>query len=197
MPPTMRQILVSPNPPEKATNSPLGIYSSQYKVKASEKGSILDQPELGLLEFYPAGYTKPDQQGNSRQEIYQVLYEMTVASFKESQLYPIGKDTHNVALFTDFDNPHDKCAMTVHLEIHNITSPLYRFNGRDIGFVPMKISHVLAPNRQMISQGRILKVRNAVHGKYYSAKVILSYGDTKFSGLDRTSSTRFSSIMDE
>jgi hypothetical protein len=176
--------------------SALGLSSAHYLTKTSEKGSILDQPELGLLEFYPAGYTKPDKENNDRQVVYQALYEEAVRRDKEEQLYPLGKEGHDIVLIPDFDNPHDKHAMVVRLVVFGEKDPLYRFNGRDIGFVPMKITSALAPNRGMISQGRILKVRNGVHAKYFSAKVVLSYGE-RFSTLDRTSAVRFSSLLED
>jgi hypothetical protein len=192
--------MMNPNQATKeagTSNSPLGIHSSAYRVKTSEKGSILDNPDLGLLEFYPAGYTKPDKDGQSRQEVYQAMYEDAVTRSKEEQLYPLGKDSHDIILVPDFENPYDKNAMAVRLVVFNDSDPLYKYNGADIGFVPMKISAVLAPNRGMIKQGRILKVRNAVHAKYYSAKVVLSYGNQKFSSLDLTSNIRFTAIMEE
>ena len=196
---SLRPILMTkPVAEAKSSPSPLGAQSSAYRVKTSEKGSILDNPELGLLEFYPAGYTKPDKMGGSKQDIYKALYETAVSRNKEAQLYPLGKDTHNVLLIPEFDNPHDPNAMIVRLTGFDDDKELAQWSSRDLGYIPMKISKVLAPNRGMITQGRILKVRNAVHGKYYSAKIVLSYSNEDiFSPMDITSSRRFSFILEE
>jgi len=129
--------------------------------------------------------------------LYQALYERAVTLDQETHNYPLGTRHHDIILVPDIGNPYDKHATLVKLQIYDEHDPLYQWNGADMGFIPMKISGLIAPNRAQLHSGRILKVKNAVHVKYYSAKVVMSYGTTQFSGLDPTTIARFNAIVEE
>ena len=88
------------------TNGPrsiLGDLHQYYAVKTQEGGGILEDPNTGKLEVYPAGYTKPSnrQQGVQRQVVYQMLYEAAVKLRKEKDLYPFGTEGHNIEIVHD------------------------------------------------------------------------------------------------
>jgi len=178
----------------------LGHASQLYRSKRNETGSILDSPEKGLLELYPAGYTKPsNRDGQSRQELYKALYEIAVSKGAEGNLYPFEKDTHNITLLPDPSNPFDEHAVHLILEVSNVNSPLYHLNGRDLGFIPKKINQNILRGIDIFNGGRILKVKCNYHKKFYGAKVILAYADTHFDARPGMvmSLSRFADILEE
>lgn len=179
-----------------ANESPLGDASQFYQVKKQSQGAILDIPDKGILELYPAGYTKPsNRDGISRQETYQLIWEAAVQLQSEEELFPFGKDNHNVRLLHDPENPYDKNAL--HLILEAKDGPLVALNGRDLGFIPKKINQNVLRGINLIHGGRIFKVRSKFHTKYYSLKVVLGYGANTFSKLSVTSLSRFAAILEE
>ncbi len=178
-------------------NSVLGNQSSLYLTKSNERGSILDMPSKGLLELWPAGYTHPSNRDNqSRQSVYADLWERAVVDCTENDLYPFGKEGHNIVLEPDPNNEHDGNAIHVVFKAAP-GSPLAHLDGRDLGFIPKKINTMILKNMDMINGGRILKVKSNFHKKYYTAKVILGYNDTTFSPLSKSTINRFRAILDE
>jgi len=181
--------------------SPLGSASNIYLVKSNEHGAILDQPAKGLIELYPAGYTKPDRDGESRQKSYGIIYNTAVSLETEENLYPFKKETHKLVLLPDPLNPFDARAIHIILRANN-KSPLHRLDGADLGFIPKKINTYILnaltnPDKVQLLSGRILKVKANFHKKYYSAKVIFPYGGNSFDRASTISLSRFSHILEE
>lgn len=182
---------------EMIFKSPLGSQSQFYEVKTKQNGGIQDTPTKGTLEVYPAGYTKfSEKDDEHRQDLYQKLWEESVTSHSEEKLFPFGKKDHWIELVPNPENKFDPNAIHV---VFRATpeSPLAQLNGRDMGFIPMKISKMLKKNIKLINGGKILKVRSNFHKKYYTAKIVLGYGDTTFSSLDKTTMARFTAILNE
>ncbi len=165
----------------RTTTSPLGSASQLYRTKKNETGSILDMPDKGLLELYPAGYTKPsNREGISRQELYKQLYELAVALGTEDHLFPFKKSSHNIRLLHDPLNPYDINAIHLILEVTDDEDPLKKLKGRDLGFIPKRINQNILRGFKLINGARILKVKCNFHKKFYGAKIILAYGNTHF-----------------
>jgi hypothetical protein len=179
---------------QATTNSPLGARSTFFQVKRSENGNILDQPKKGLLELYPAGYTKLGKKGRSRQHALKNIFEAAVVLKTEDQLYPFGKEGHIISLEEEPTNSFDPNAIRIILTAERDHS-LFPWSGWDLGYVPMKITSLLKPNLAMINGGRILKVRQNVHGKYWQCKVVFGYSDIAFTNLPSRSAARFAAIM--
>lgn len=158
----------------------------------------MDQPNKGILELYPAGYTKPSTFDKvSRQEVHKAIYRIACDFGTEDQLYPFGKTgTHNIELVPIANNLYDPNATMIRL-IADPNSLLGHLNGRDLGFIPMRISEMVKRSIAMFTGGAILKTREEVFGKYCQCKIILSYGEVKFASLDRTARNRFAAIMGE
>lgn len=184
--------------PKRTMNpSVLGSLSEFYRTKSQQRGSILDLPDRGQLELYPAGYTKPSERDNcSRQDIYKELWQAAVVLNTENESYPLGKKGHNIILIPDPSNEHDPNAIHVILQTAEGT-PLSHLNGKDLGYVPKKINIQILQNMNMINGGRILKVRSKFHEKYWTAKIVLGYGDMTFSAVSKTTLNRFAAILDE
>lgn len=181
-----------------AKPSPLGIRSSEFQVKKNSKGAIFDQPDKGVLELYPAGYTKPSTWDKvSRQEVHKAIYEKACILGTEDQLYPFGKTgAHNIELVPIHNNQFDPNAIMIRL-VADDNSPLVKYNLRDLGFIPQRISEQIRKNIGMFTGGAILKTRAEVYGRWYHCKVILTYGEAEFAPLDRTARSRFAAIMGE
>lgn len=180
--------------------SPLGHASQLYRTKRNETGSILDVPEKGLLELYPAGYTKPSNRDSlNRQDVYKQVYESAVMKGVESNLYPFEKDSHNIILLPDPNNPYDTNAIHLILEVKDTSSPLYDLNGRDLGFIPKKINQNILQGMEIINGGRILKVKCNFHKKFYGAKIVFAYGETNWCSRPggTMSLSRFSDILED
>lgn len=176
--------------------SPLGSASQFYQVKKQSQGSILDIPNKGLLELYPAGYTKMSYRDNiSRQDTYKRVYELAVQNTVEDQLFPFGKDDHNIELVPDPESPYDTNA--IHVILRTSGGPLAELNGKDLGFIPRKINQNILQHIELIHGGRIYKVRANFHKKYYTAKVVFGYGANTFGKLSLSSMARFASILEE
>lgn len=178
--------------------SPLGMESHAFREKKKSRGAIHDQPDKGVLELYPAGFTKPSTaDGVSRQEVHRLIWEAAVWRGTEDQLYPFGKQgTHSIELVHVLDNQFDPNATMIRL-VADPDSPLHSLDGRDLGFIPGRISGPVSKNISMFTGGAILKTRAEVHGRYWQCKVILSYGEALFAPLDRTARNRFAAIMGE
>jgi len=184
----------------RTATSPLGSASQLYRTKKNETGSILDQPERGLLELYPAGYTKPSNRDNcSRQDLYKQLYELAVSLGTEEHLYPFEKDSHNITRLHDPRNIHDMNAIHLILDIASIQSPLLFLSGRDMGFIPRRINANIIIRMKLINGIRILKVKCNFHKKFYGAKVVIAYGNTSFNPRigGSMSLDRFTNILED
>lgn len=178
------------------TKSPLGDASSIYQTKKQETGSIFDRPSLGLLELYPAGYTKPSERdGHNRQETHNTLWSLAVHGKVEDNFYPFEKNNHSVILIPDVGNKFDPHAINLILQVTDINSPLYCLDGKDLGFIPMRISKYISRNKNMIHKGMILKVKSNFHKKFCGTKIMFTYGDPIQHMKDHTLS-RFSMIME-
>jgi len=169
-----------------------------YQTKTSQGGHILDQPSLGMLEFYPAGYTKPDANGLQRQLAYEKLYTVAKNWDKEDLLYPFGKEDCQILLIKEPTNKFDPNAIRV---VMNIRGKLVKkwdppYTNIDLGYVPMKISQMVTKNMGMIGKSTILRVSKNIHEKYYSAKIVVKYGPGGIATVDKND-TRFYALLDE
>jgi len=178
--------------------NPLDSKASLYLKKLNKNGAIHLKPLEQTLEFYPAGYTKSGRRGHSRQNVLQQMWELAVSLGTEDSLYPFDRISHNIRLVHTRSNPKDPHAMYVVLESPTPGSSLGHLDGRDIGWVPQRISEQIHKNEDMIMGGRILKIRSKFHEKYYTAKIILGYGkNSNIVGSDMGQSTRFADMMEE
>jgi hypothetical protein len=183
-------------------SSVLGSQSQLYREKRAETGSILDIPEKGLLELWPAGYTHTSNKGDyHRQDVYKMLWEAAVSHSVEDHLYPFGKDNHKVIVEHDPTNNFDENALQVYLVTTDCTPFVIPKPGMpnklDMGFIPKKINKIVLKNIDMLNSGRILKVRANFHKKYWTAKVVFGYNETTFSPLSVVTMNRFSAILEE
>lgn len=171
----------------------LNALAPAYKMKTAQNSSILDNPEEGRIELYPAGFTHlSSRDGRSRQKLFQDLWEKALFLGKETLIYPFGKD-HSIALVPDPHNKYDPNAIHLILRAGH-KSVLSSWNGLDMGFIPKKINEPILENIEKIHTGYILKVRDGVHHKHHVAKVVLFYGEKRKSnpGL-----ARFMAILEE
>ena len=182
----------------KTDKSPLKAKSSLYWIKKNSRGSILDQPDKGLIEIYPAGYTKPsDKDGVSRQDVHKKIYDTALSLKTENQLYPFGRQgSHFIELIPESDNQHDPNAIAIVLRAYPESS-LHHLDRRDLGYIPMKISSAVKKNIRMFTGGAILKVKAEVFGEYWQCKLVLSYGEAVFTPLEPVARNRFSAILGE
>lgn len=181
----------------KEITSPLGDLSKLYLTKSSSGGGILDVPSRGIIELYPAGYTKPsNRDGCTRQHVHKALWEFAVSKNMEETAFPFGQGSHHITLLHDPDNQFDKNA--IHLILNTpVDSILRPLHGKDLGFIPMRINAQLLKNIETIGSGRILKVKSNFHHKYYAAKIVLAYGNTSFDPPSTRSLSRFSAILED
>lgn len=174
--------------------SPLGSQSRFYQPSSNANGGIIDDCERRKLEFYPAGYTHKSQiNGEYRQERYKKIWELAVHNNVEKNLIPFNKKDHYIELVPDTQNTYDKNAINLILRA-NSRSVLAALDGTDLGFIPMKINQSIARNLSMIKRVSILKVRDQVHKKYYSVKLVIDYGDKNDFDLV---TDRFQMILEE
>lgn len=171
----------------------LGSISPMYQIKKSENSAILDIPERSQIELYPAGYTHLSQRDDlPRQDVHRRIYEAAVIKGTEDNLAPLGTNSHWLELVPDPNNRHDRNA--IHIILRASSGELAHLDGRDLGFVPKKINKQVLENIGMFSGGYVLKVRRAVHKKYFSAKVVLQYGEKT---TKRATLERFSAILED
>lgn len=182
----------------KMMESPLKDASVLYQTKKSERGSILDVPAKGTLELYPAGYVHFSERDQTRrQDLHQAIWERAISvGSNDGDLYPFNRKTHRIELVPDPSNAYDEHAVHVILRTRS-DGVLDGLDGRDLGFIPKKISKYIAQNILMFNGGQILKVRANFHKKYYTTKIILGYGNTTFTNMSRTSINRFKSILEQ
>jgi hypothetical protein len=186
---------------KKSNPSILGPKHPQYKTRTAQNGHILDLPEEGILELYPAGFTKPvnsgERKGVNRQVVFRELWEIALRLEKEAKDFPFGKHQgHYVCLEPDEENPADPNAISLMLYA-DIGHPLRHLNGADLGYVPMRISDVVKANLNMFRDGKIKYVRNAVHKKHFGARLVLKYGDQALSASRTLVAKRFRALMEE
>lgn len=184
------------NQTTKTSKSPLGDASSYYRVKRSEQGSIVDRPEQGMIELYPAGSTKPSTQEGSRQAVLRNIYEKALEIEAEDKLFPFGKKGHHIVLHPQKDNRYDPHAVLLTLSAPE-DSCLYSCDGKDIGFIPKRISKLIHENWHCFYDGLIYKVKSNVYGKYYQAKIVLLYGDEFSRAGSSMSMGRFVNLLEE
>lgn len=183
---------------ETKTKSILGITSKLYLGPYTEDSGIKDNPRLKELEFYPAGFTHISKFNKTpfgqRQSVYSHIWMIAVNLRTENRLYPFKESELSITLKPDPTNVFDKNA--IHVMLHaNPNGVLQKFKDPiDLGFVPMKISKAMAPNLDMFVKGDILQVKNKVHDKFYTAKIIISYGE-KIG--ERNDFNRFTTILED
>ena len=180
------------------TKSPLGDAQTLYKEKSQKNGNILDHTDYEYIELYPAGYTKPSRiDGGNRQDVYKEMFNLAVVAEKEMEQFPFGKDGYEIMLLPERDNQFDKNAVRLVLSVMDKTHPLANLHGRELGYIPMKISKFFGKTNSKVTCAKILKVRSEVHGKYYNAKIAIGYGDNYFVKATKKSLKRFEYILDE
>lgn len=180
----------------KAT-SILGSQSYLYSESKEENGLILDNPEAGTLEFYPAGYTKASGRDNcNRQNTHEFIYSIAVGLGTENSLQPFPNDGYEILLLQDTSNPYDSNAIHCILHVIDKKHPLWYRDGRDLGFIPKKINGILLKNMQLINGVRISSVRMNMHDKYYNSRLTIAYGHNSFNG-PKDDTSRFLNMMDE
>lgn len=183
------------------TDTPLGGIGKLYLEKKNSQGAIHLKPEEKTLELYPAGYTKnSSRDGNNRQAALKSLYEIAVNMGTQDMLYPFEEVPHNIKLVHQRNNPKDPYAMYVVIDAPVPGSMLGHLDGRDLGYVPLKVSehvHKHGLIGGLITGGRILKIRANFHSKYYTCKVIFGYGDSPIGCSDFGQTTRFVDLVDE
>lgn len=185
----------------KDNPSILGPKARNYTSRSAQNGHILDIPAEGILELYPAGFTKSVGHGQwggaNRQVIYRTIYETALKLKKEEQDFPFGKGAgHYIELEPEEGNPHDPNATSIILYADK-GHPLQHLDGADLGYIPMRISDVVRANLKMFRHGRIVYVRNMIHKRHYGARVRLYYGDQCTPPSRSLLSKRFRAIMEE
>lgn len=177
-------------------NNPLGEYGHLYLEKKNSQGAVHLIPDKQTLEFYPTGYTKYSAYNAApRQQCLEKLYKLAVTMDTEEGLFPFQGSAHNVVLKPVNDIDEDKYAIRV---ILTGLGRMEAFQDVDLGWVPKRISRALRPGIRLIRNGRILKIRKDWHDKYYTCKVIFSYGDTDTLLVhDQDMPSRFTDIMEE
>lgn len=180
----------------RKTTSPLSSLSVYFREKSAKTGGIMDNVDEQCIELYPAGYSKPSRQdGCSRQKVHEMLFKAAKELGTHEQLYPFDAFAHNIVLVPEPSNQYDPHAVKVIL--NSQSSLLAQAHGMDLGYVPKKISRMVATHIRMFGEGRIYKVREKFHDKYYSAKVILGYGDHKFISHVEKSLERFVDLLED
>ena len=181
-------------------NSILGDLARLYQIKSGPGGGILDSPQEGILELYPAGYTQTSNlNGNNRQDFYSKLWSFAVERTTENAIKPFDFDkqyTYTIDLLHDASNPYDSNAIHLIFSAPS-NSRLAILDGGDMGFIPAKINTIILQNLDMIHDVRILKIRSAVHKKYFSAKIEIKYGDIWKPAEKLTTLSRFVNLMEE
>jgi hypothetical protein len=176
--------------------SPLGDASVHYREKKNSNGGIVDNVEMGQLEIYPAGYSQPSRRdGGNRQKAHEKVYERAVQLGTHEELYPLKGECHNVVLVPEPDNPYDANAVRVVLQ-GTAGTPLEDVGGKELGYIPKRISALISRNIDRISRGKIMKVRSGFHNKYYTTKVAFLYGPREFQSSEEKDLTRFSDLFE-
>lgn len=134
----------------------------------------VDQPQLGRLDFYPAGYTK-----NNRQASYFKLYAHVQGENKLSEKFPLGRETHRIAFVHERKNKHDVNAIRIWLVLtsQQLIRNINDDNGTtlDLGYVPAVLAKDLVKKLPIIQHGLIYKVVKWWDDKFYIAKISLFY----------------------
>jgi hypothetical protein len=170
--------------------------SIYFREKTRKTGAILDNVDDQLIELYPAGYTKPSKQdGANRQKVHELLFKAAQELGTDGQLFPFDACYHNVILVPEPENQYDPHAVRVVLQSHG--GRLSIAHGKDLGYVPKKISRQIAQNIGLFTEGRVLKVRENFHDKYYTTKVMLGYGNHQFISRTERSLERFIGLLEE
>jgi len=177
------------------TNSPLGEASEHFQVRGGNGYTgIYDRIKEGLLELYPAGYTQSSARDScNRQDTYRAIWEQAVQEEREDDQFPFGSKQHKVELVPEPHNQYDKFAVAIILRTEK-GSPLEHLDGKDLGYVPKKISKFLSQNTRMITAGKLFKLKKGHHKKYFGIKVIFSYGETDLDPSIRPSMKRFTRL---
>jgi hypothetical protein len=184
----------------------LGDKSGLYRNKTQEGGGILDVPEEGTVEFYCAGYTKPDPNTNvNRQEWHRRLYAEALRRNKENSLYPLPHQEYTVQLIHDPSNKFDVNKAALRIVLHPKSDTLKKCLSLDkgnpveieLGFVPARINVDILKNLHLVNSAQILKVRMGYHEKYCTTKIILAYGHNRMGSKGLPLNNRFIGILDE
>jgi hypothetical protein len=186
---------------QTGTNFPsiLGEKSNLFCTKTQEGGGILDVPSAGTLEFYCAGYTKPDDHGTNRQEWHQRIYAESVKRDTEDRLMPLPMEEYQINFIHDKDNKFDINRAALKIILTPLSMELKKvFSCRvDLGFVPQRINASVLKNQSMINNIKILKTRESFHDKYYTTKLIVAYGHNRLGLKDIQNALRFCDMLDE
>lgn len=175
--------------------------SALYRTSTAEGGGIIDCPEKGTLEFYCAGFTKPDINSVNRQEYHRKIFLSAARSGRENESFPLPLEDYQIRIIHDHENKFDNAALKILLypvsENLRKDFPYITPNGIDLGFVPARINTCLLINMDMINDIKILKTRKEFHEKYYTTKIVIAYGHNKLSQKFLSSGNRFLGILDE
>lgn len=174
----------------------LSSLSPFYTLPNPKNAGILLKPIFKTLEFYPRGYTEMSiKDGINRQDTLKYLWDLSVFNSTEEEDFPFSQLDHNIVLeCINFLIPN---CIRITIQSSNPQSRFFPLHNRELGWVPQRISRVLSQNLDMITGGRILKIKANWHKKYYTSKIILGY-DGKFQACGgRKDGARFSNIMDE
>lgn len=175
--------------------SPLGGLSKHYLEKSVSKKSIIDDPDLGQLKVYPAGYSQPSKIDSiNRQITHESLFEIATKLNTEKELFPFIHHEHNILLVSEPDNIYDANAIRI-IIVSPKDSILSKLNGKELGYIPKCVSYAISHNIDLISSGSIFKVRTGFYKKYYTTKVVFQYGNKTFSKDVQEDLKRFSDDM--
>lgn len=179
----------------KATSLQTGpILASHSFLEADSSKFISDHHEQCLLEVCPRAFSRPDLNGQDRQAAYKAMYEAAAALNIQDKDYPFGWTQTYVDLVPEPTNKHDPNAIRIILRATK-KSPLYQYNGADLGYIPQKISYAVTQHLKRINCVLIKEVYQQVHSKYYLCKIAMGYDWNKLA--DPNVPTRFLGLLDD
>jgi len=131
----------------------------------------------------------------NRQEFYQRAWRITINKKRETLRFPLGFGSHAITLIHDKYNKFDKNAIRLIFNVNDTLPYLTKFNGMDIGFIPMRWSSVIVPSLHRFTQVQFIRLHNH-DNTYVSGQVLMQYDDSHvLDTTDRTITSRFKRFL--
>lgn len=146
---------------------------------------IVDFPDEQYMLLIPAGYSKPDNSGNNRQEHYKKIADMSKGRVLRNVF---NKLTTDIYLEHDKNNKFDQYAIKIYMN--------HAFKNMELGFIPKRINKKILKNIDAILNIELYGVFKKSNTNLYYVMIRINY-DENLINKNFLMQQRFASLLEE